>query len=41
MLIEYINKAMTKAVYEKLEDGTYLGEFLSALALSPSSKLLR
>ena len=25
MLIEYINKAMTKAVYEKLEDGTYSG----------------
>jgi predicted RNase H-like HicB family nuclease len=26
MLIEYINKAMTKAVYEKLEDGTYFGK---------------
>ncbi len=26
MLIEYINKAMTKAVYEKLEDGTYSGK---------------
>jgi predicted RNase H-like HicB family nuclease len=26
MLIEYINKAMSKAVYEKLEDGTYLGK---------------
>jgi len=25
MLIEYINKAMTKAVYKKLEDGTYFG----------------
>ena len=25
MLIEYINKAMTKAVYEKLEDGTFSG----------------
>ena len=25
MLIEYINKAMTKAVYEKLEDATYSG----------------
>jgi predicted RNase H-like HicB family nuclease len=25
MLIEYINKAMSKAVYEKLEDGTYSG----------------
>jgi predicted RNase H-like HicB family nuclease len=25
MLIEYISKAMTKAVYEKLEDGTYSG----------------
>lgn len=26
MLIEYINKAVSKAVYEKLEDGTYLGK---------------
>jgi predicted RNase H-like HicB family nuclease len=26
MLIEYINKAMSKAVYEKLEDGTYSGK---------------
>ena len=26
MLIEYITKAMSKAVYEKLEDGTYSGE---------------
>jgi len=26
MLIEYINKAMAKAVYEKLEDGTYSGK---------------
>ena len=26
MLIEYIQKAMGKAVYEKLEDGTYSGE---------------
>ena len=26
MLIEYIGKAMTKAVYEKLEDGTYSGK---------------
>jgi len=25
MLIEYINKAMSKAVYEKLEDGSYAG----------------
>ena len=25
MLIEYINKAMSKAVYEKLEDGSYSG----------------
>jgi predicted RNase H-like HicB family nuclease len=25
MLIEYVNKAMSKAVYEKLEDGTYSG----------------
>jgi predicted RNase H-like HicB family nuclease len=26
MLIEYINRAITKAVYEKLEDGTYSGK---------------
>jgi predicted RNase H-like HicB family nuclease len=26
MLIEYISKAMTKAVYEKLEDATYSGK---------------
>lgn len=26
MLIEYINKAMAKAVYEKLEDATYSGK---------------
>lgn len=26
MLTEYIQKAMSKAVYEKLEDGTYSGE---------------
>jgi predicted RNase H-like HicB family nuclease len=25
MLIEYISKAMAKAVYEKLKDGTYSG----------------
>jgi len=25
MLIEYINKAMSKAVYEKLDDGSYSG----------------
>jgi predicted RNase H-like HicB family nuclease len=26
MLIEYVNKAMSKAVYDKLEDGTYSGK---------------
>jgi len=26
MLIEYINRAMSKAVYEKLEDNTYSGK---------------
>jgi predicted RNase H-like HicB family nuclease len=26
MLIEYINKAMSEAVYEKLKDGTYVGK---------------
>ena len=26
MLIEYVNKTMSKALYEKLEDGTYSGK---------------
>jgi len=26
MLIEYINKAMSKATYDKLEDGSFSGE---------------
>ena len=26
MLIEYINKAMSKAVYDKLEDGSFFGK---------------
>jgi len=26
MLIEYVNKAMSKAAYEKLEDGSYSGK---------------
>jgi predicted RNase H-like HicB family nuclease len=26
MLIEYINKAMSKAVYDKLEDGSFSGK---------------
>jgi predicted RNase H-like HicB family nuclease len=26
MLLEYIDKAMSKAEYEKLEDGTYYGK---------------
>jgi len=26
MLIEYINKAMSKAVYEKLEEGNFVGK---------------
>ena len=28
MLIEYINKAMSKAVYDKLEDGCFSGKIL-------------
>ncbi|MEW6456103.1 MAG: type II toxin-antitoxin system HicB family antitoxin [Acidobacteriota bacterium] len=28
MILEYIEKAMERAVYEKLEDGTYCGEIL-------------
>ena len=26
MLIEYINKAMSKAIYDKLDDGTFSGK---------------
>ena len=26
MLIEYISKAMSKAIYDKLQDGTYSGK---------------
>ena len=33
MLIEYINKAMSKAVYEKLEDGTYSGKIPPCLGV--------
>ena len=29
MLIEYINKAMSKAEYEKLEDDTYCGRIIT------------
>ena len=28
MLIEYINKAMSKAAYDKLEDGSFSGKIL-------------
>ena len=28
MLIEYINKAMSKALYDKLEDGSFSGKIL-------------
>jgi len=28
MLIEYINKAMSKATYDKLEDGSFSGKIL-------------
>lgn len=31
MLIEYIQKAMSKAVYDKLEDGTYCGSIPECL----------
>jgi predicted RNase H-like HicB family nuclease len=33
MLIEYINKAMSKALYEKLEDGTYSGKIPQCLGV--------
>lgn len=28
MLIDYINKAMSKAIYDKLEDGSFSGKIL-------------
>ena len=28
MIIEYVNKAMSNAVYDKLEDGTFSGKIL-------------
>jgi len=31
MLIEYIERAMSRAVYEKLEDGTYCGRIPECL----------
>jgi len=33
MLIEYINKSMAKAVYDKLEDDTSPGKYHNARAL--------
>ena len=35
MLIEYIHTAMTKATYEKLEDGTYSGKVPNARVWLP------
>lgn len=39
MLLEYINNAMRRASYEKLEDGTYFGKILDCpgvLAFHPT-----
>lgn len=33
MLIEYIDKAMSKAVYDKLEDGTFSGKIPQCLGV--------
>ena len=33
MLIEYINKAMSKAVYDKLEDGSFSGKIPHCLTV--------
>ena len=38
MLIEYINKAMSKAVYDKLEDGSFSGEFLPSVSFPQKRK---
>ena len=40
MLVEYINKAMSKAVYEKLEDGSYAGQILECPGTIAFSKTL-
>lgn len=40
MLIEYINKAMSKAVYEKLEDATYSGRILQCPGVVAFGKTL-
>ena len=41
MLTEYIRKAMTKAVYEKLGDGTYSGEIPECPATIAFGKTLQ
>jgi len=40
MLIEYVNEAMSKAVYEKLEDGTYSGKIPRCLGTIAFGKTL-
>lgn len=40
MLIEYINKAMSKTVYDKLEDGTYCGKIPQCLGTIAFGKTL-
>ena len=38
MLIEYVNKGMSKAVYEKLEDGSYYGRIPQAPGAEPGGR---
>ena len=33
MLVEYGNKAMSKAVYDKLDDGTFTGKILQCIGV--------
>jgi predicted RNase H-like HicB family nuclease len=40
MLTEYINKAMSRAVYDKLEDGTYCGKIDECLGVIAFGKTL-
>lgn len=40
MLIEYINKAMSKAVYDKLEDGSFSGKIPQCLGVVAFGKTL-
>ena len=39
MLTKYINKAMSKAVYDKLEDGSFLGKIPQLHCLTLGKKI--